>query len=157
MITSTLILIGSIVCLAIHWLCKEGELLGFLAKYGKLKITKPLYSCMACMGSVWGVIIYTSSVLLLSGTLASWHWLWCLTYCLLLSGTNRIVQPLVDWLYIERNYRGLLLEMRLAEVRNNQQPDTNEALHEALQEVIEAQQNIIAELQGQLSGVVSVE
>ncbi len=152
--TIQLIIAGSIICLAIHWLCKEGELLGFLAKYGALKLAKPLYYCMACMGSVWGVIIYTSSVLLLSGTLASWHWLWCLTYCLLLSGVNRVVQPLVDWLYIERNYRGLLLEIRLAEVRKSQQPG-NTAEH--LQEVIETQQKIIAELQEQLDGVVSVE
>jgi len=153
MITQTLVIIGAIVCLAIHWLCKEGELLGFVAKYNKLKIAKPLHYCMACMGSVWGVIIYTAS-LQLSGTLASWHWAWCLTYCLLLSGVNRVVQPLVEWLYIERNYRGLLLEIRLAEVRKSQQPD-NAAEH--LQEVIDVQQKIIAELQEQLGSVVSVE
>ena len=141
---------GSIVCLAIHWLCKEGELLGFLAKYNKLKIAKPLHSCMACMGSVWGVIIYTAS-LQLSGTLASWHWAWCLTYCLLLSGVNRVVQPLVEWLYIKRNHQGLLLEL---EIRNASPPDNNA---EHLQDVIEAQQKVIAELQEHIGSVVSVE
>lgn len=153
MITILLVLIGSIVCLAIHWLCKEGELLGFAAKYNKLKIAKPLYSCMACMGSVWGVIIYTAS-LQLSGTLASWHWAWCLTYCLLLSGTNRVVQPLVEWLYIKRNHQGLLLEL---EIRNARPTDNSDNNAEYLQEVIETQQKIIAELQEQLGSVVSVE
>ena len=150
MITQTLVIIGSIICLAIHWLCKEGELLGFVAKYNKLKIAKPLHYCMACMGSVWGVIIYTAS-LQLSGTLGSWHWLWCLTYCLLLSGANRVVQPLVELLYIKRNHQGLMLEI---ETMNNRLPNNNA---EYLQEVIDAQQKIIAELQEQLGSVVSVE
>lgn len=151
MITSTLVIIGAIVCLAIHWLCKEGELLGFVSKYNKLKIAKPLHYCMACMGSIWGVIIYTSSVWLLSGTLASWHWAWCITYCLLLSGVNRVVQPLVDWLYIKRNHEGLILEL---EIRNARPPENTT---EHMQGIIDAQQNIIAELQEQLGSVVSVE
>ena len=98
---------GFMVCASVHWATRsEQELLGFLNRFyfrgdGSVNMfVKPLFSCLACMGSFWGVVIYVLGCCFLPVYFGLFDWAGLVVYVLVLSTVNRVGGKLLDWLAI---------------------------------------------------------
>lgn len=108
------VFIGSFAIVAIHNISRPAMLLGFLSTLGGANTdspsvwTKPLYSCPACMASVWGslffvVFVYPAQFSYLSYAEVVPYWF---LYCLAVSTCSLVLWLLIDTLIIEKDFKG---------------------------------------------------
>lgn len=76
------------------------EVLWFIRYYGNkwlpLWVTKPIYGCLSCMGSVHGIIFYWSYVLLSPGRITPLNFILCVVVITAVTGLNRILRQLAQ-------------------------------------------------------------